>query len=76
MHSILIIQLLIFIIFIFIFNLYYLDDLHWILLQILDSKFLPLHSSAPESHFLTLDLIPPPQVWEHWDQLFQAPQEL
>ena len=43
----------------------HLFDLHWLLLQILASKVLPLHFPLPESQFLSLDLIPPPQVWEH-----------
>ena len=44
-------------------QIYHQFDLHWLLLQILDSKVLPLHFPQ-ELQFLSLDLIPPPQVWE------------
>ena len=55
-------------------------DIHFILLQILDSKGFPWHLSPPwagagESQVLCLDSIPAPQVWEHPDQLLQPPQE-
>ena len=49
-------------------------------MQILGSKsfplqFLPPLAGAGESHFLCLDSVPPPQLWEHLDQSLQEPQD-
>ena len=64
-----------------IFNILpFLIDLQLSLLQVLNSVGFPWQSSPPwagagEEQLRSLSSVPPPQLFEHWDQSLQPPQE-
>ena len=64
-----------------IFNILpFLIDLQLSLLQVLNSVGFPWQSSPPwagagEEQLRSLSSVPPPQLFEHWDQSLQPPQD-